>query len=201
MKRLTPLLCFAVLMFILSSLPQPARADTIVVTETTTASGSLDGTAFTDALLTLTLTGDTTNLNSATPGVFSIIGTGIVSVAGIGNDAFTDQVDTVVTHDISGAGISDLTTNHLILFTLNSAFSTYGLTSSLGPLSGSGIHNPAFIIFPTTGGSFDIDSIGTVTYTAVVGTSAVPEPGSLLLLGAGFAGLLGARKRMAVTVR
>lgn len=48
-----------------------AHADSIVATETTTATGSLDGIGFTNALVTLTLTGSTTNVSSL-GGVFEL---------------------------------------------------------------------------------------------------------------------------------
>jgi hypothetical protein len=47
-----------------------AHAETITFIETTTASGSLDGTGFTNALVTLALTRDTTNLTNGGFGLF-----------------------------------------------------------------------------------------------------------------------------------
>jgi hypothetical protein len=186
MKRLK-LCCLALAVFLVPMLSSGVRADTIVVTETTTASGTLDGSNFVDALLTLTITGDTNNLMNDASDFFSIVGAGTVSVAGVGSDTFTDVVEATDTHDIMGAGISDVTTNHAILFTLNPAFATYELTTSIGPVTGSGLSNPAFITFATANGSFSVASIGSVTYTATVGS--VPEPASVGLLLAGLAGL------------
>jgi hypothetical protein len=69
------------------------HADGIVITETTIASGSLDGTAFSDALVTLTVMGSPTNMTGGAP-IFKLPGTATVSVAGNGTDTFTAKVVT-----------------------------------------------------------------------------------------------------------
>ena len=171
----------------------PAPADTSTFTETTIASGTVDGTGFTNALVTITLTGDTANVGSGSPGKFSLPGIGMVSVSGVGSDTFTDDIRAAENQALPGAGISDFTLNRTIIFTLNAGFASYDLTSSIGPLSGNGEFNNSFA-FPTLGGTFDLTSIGTVTFTAVESV-ATPEPGSLLLLAAGLAGLLGTAVR------
>jgi hypothetical protein len=75
----------------------------------------------------------------------------------------------------------------ILLGTLSSAFSSYHLAATFGPLSGSPFDNLGGS-FPTTGGDFIISSIGNTTFTATVGT-AVPEPSSLALVAPAFVGL------------
>jgi hypothetical protein len=76
----------------------------------------------------------------------------------------------------------------VVLETDSNKLDGYGLTTSIGPISGTS--------FIATGennqmvnGSFGISSVSgqTSTFTATVG--AAPEPGSFLLLGAGIAGI------------
>jgi hypothetical protein len=82
-----------------------------------------------------------------------------------------------------------------ILDTVSSAFSAYGLTTSIGPVTGSSVINPPNS-FGTDLGLFQISSAGNATFTAAIG-AATPEPGTAALLGLGLVGLatLVCRKR------
>jgi len=191
MRKTLWIIIFAAL-FVVFGAPA-AYADGIAITETTIASGNLDGTAFTNALVKLTVMGSTTNVTGGPP-IFRLPGTATVSVAGVGTDTFTDNIGAVVNQSIQAAGISDLTFNGAILFTFNSGFSTYDLTTSIGPLLGASEFNVT--AFPTVGGTFNFIAAGDSTYTAKVAT---PEPGSLLMLSTGLLGLTGlafCRKRI-----
>ena len=72
----------------------PTKATPITYTLESTASGSLGGTTFTDALVTLTLTGDTSDVFEPFPvefpGVFAIEGTPTLTIEGLGTAAFND---------------------------------------------------------------------------------------------------------------
>src|SRR6478672_11351758 len=67
----------------------PTHSTPISYSETAPISGSLGGVSFSDSLLTLTASGDTTNITSA-GGVFMILLPISFSVAGIGSGTFTD---------------------------------------------------------------------------------------------------------------
>ena len=167
-----------------------ASAGPIIFTETQNGIGSLGGTTFTNALVTIVLTTDTSTITGSS-GVFFDIGPATVTVAGIGTATFTDTIEAVVNQTTSIAGFSDETTNRAILFDLNAAFSTYALNTAIGPLSGSASGNPS-LSFPTSMGAFVLSSSfnpdHAATFTANLGS--VPEPGTLGLLGAGIALLL-----------
>jgi hypothetical protein len=173
------------------------EASPITYTLSTAASGTLGGSPFTNAAVTVTLTGDTANVAPGPVPFTDVLvnsGNATVDVSGIGTGAFTDSiviVDTLTDISIFGVPavlILDNTTGTGILLQTGSVFTTYDLRSSLGPLSGaggvaSGSHNTP--IFPTTIGDLTWtvgQSLGTSTFTAV----DTPEPGTLGFFGAGL---------------
>ena len=173
----------------------PARsgADMVAYTETVEASGSLGGSMFSNALVTLTLVGDTANVTNPSSGIYrNSIGTATVTVDGM-MATLDGAVDVFVNQTDDTAGIESFAT---ILTVQNSALTGYDLTSSIGPLTGpsGGTLNTAFA---TSSGSLEITSLAnTATFQATVST-AVPEPASLLLVGLGIAGMAATRLRPA----
>jgi PEP-CTERM motif len=185
-----------------------AHATSISYSLTTTASGSLDGSSFTDKQVTVTLTGDTTNAGPGPSPYGAVVvnsGSATVNVAGIGTDTFTDQiviVDTLTDNSLGGVPadavlILDYTTDTGILLQTGSVFSTYDLASSLGPVSGTGgvaSGSAMTPMFPTIGGDLTWtvgQSLEDSTFTAVTTT---PEPGTLLLVGSGLMAALARRR-------
>jgi hypothetical protein len=178
----------------------PVFAGPIAYTESTTASGSLGSGAFVNESVLLTMTADTATIYDSF-GVLYNPGTLTVKVPGLPTATFTDDMQAVDNPNVPDAGFSDLTIAYAVLFTHNSAFSTYDLTTAIGPLVGTSAFN-AGKAFPTTAGRFVVDSVGDTTFTATTAaTTAVPEPSSRALLGtallclalAGLAGVAGAR--------
>lgn len=181
------------------------QASPITYTLSSAVSGTLGGSSFTDALVTVTLTGDTANVKPG-PAPFTDVvvnsGSATVDVSGIGTATFTDAievVDTLTDTVLLGAPvvlILDGTTGTGILLETGSTFTTYNLRSSFGPLSGTGgVASGSHItpIFATTAGALTWSvgqPLGTATFTAI----ATPEPGTLELLGAGLAALVWRRR-------
>src|SRR5262245_57262722 len=180
---------FAVVLAVVGMLAvaNPVLADPITYSVRATASGTLGGSAFTSALVTIALTGDTSAVSGSpiqtNPGIAT------VDVSGVGTATFTNALLAAFVNPTPLnllAGISDLTADRLILGTRNPVFASYDLRTPIGPITGGAPFNDGFI-FPTTLGDFVLTSIngGTSTFTAVV-----PEPASAVLVVAGLLGII-----------
>jgi hypothetical protein len=195
MKR-TTLVLLAVLAMPLCGTRQ-ARADGITYTESDpSVTGSIGKTLFTDAMVIITVVGDTSNVTSSGGHFKNGVGTtATVTISGLGTFEFTDAMSVFDNQTNSFAGVSDLTLTFPppgrdVLDTHNSAFGTYGLQSDIGPLTGTAFFNSG-VAFGTTGGPLiftgvDADS----TFSA-----RVAEPSSLMLLCTAFAGVALVRRR------
>ncbi len=172
-----------------------SHAGSITYKVSDTATGIIGDTTFAGALVTITLVGNTSNVTTFLPGVLGNVGTGTVTISGIGTFSFTDTVASFVDPGSSIAGILDFTLEgEPILGTENSAFGTYGLTTAIGPLTGGSF---ALAEAATTGGLLSFSEVGAdSTFTATTGTTTTPEPSSLLLFGTSLLGLAPFRRKL-----
>lgn len=171
-----------------------ANADAITYTESGTATGSIGLTNFTDVLVTITFAGDTSNVTGASGLFTNSVGTATITILGI-TYAFTDSLYVFDNQPFSVVGIADSALPSDILDTINSsAFSTYGLTTSIGPVTGTSGFNRGTDYGTSAGNLVFGDMSATSTFTATGPAAAVPEPSSLVLLGAAIAGLLMLRR-------
>jgi hypothetical protein len=189
----------------------PTQAAAITYTTVSIASGTLGATPFTDALVTVELTADTSGVIEPVPGIFFNVGTAMLTIAGLGTATFNDPngyaavffppsaipscpcagfFDDAAHFPASGTGIFGL---------VDASLAGYDLQSAFGPLTGTGIGvatNPdgSPVAFSTTAGTLLLTDGGDlVTFTATV--AAVPEPGSLSLVAVGALGALAAWRR------
>ena len=180
---------------------------------TTTATGTLNGTGFTAALLTVTSLADTSLVTVSGPSPDQdyelIAGFSTVSIAGFGAPVtFTDLMfwedpnssGDIIFGDIArGSGIG----NAILGFTNpvpGSGLLTYNLQSSFGPAFGgfdfgvSAFHN--FNNIPTSGGLLSVTAASGDVFVATATPVATPEPASFLVAGLGMLGSFAVQRRV-----
>jgi hypothetical protein len=171
-----------------------SEAGLITYTETVNGYGSFGGVDFSDQLITITLTTDTSQITNPSAGLLRTnTALTTISVAGIGTGtlqthAFNNQTANAFGFSTGVGAQPD------ILDVQNAAFASYNHQSAIGPIVGIAIINTD-AAFSTTIGDFVISSTSSdVTMQATL--ASVPEPSSLALCGiAGAAGLIAARVR------
>ncbi len=168
------------------------QAAPITYTLTTTASGTLGASTFTNATVTVTLSGDTSGI---TPGTGSIAGalinagTASVTIGGLGTATFTDPIVMASTYNavfpaldnMNAVLVLDNASGTGILLQAGTVFSGYGL-GVMAPLTGTGgVASGSHMVptFPTTKGMLTWavgQALGTSTFTA--STTATTPPGT-----------------------
>lgn len=198
---------FVMVLAAIGTLGGTASATSIVYTLTTTATGTLGASTFTDASVTVTLTGDTSNtaFGPAPLNAFLVNpGSATINISGLGTSTFTSSIeilssfDTLVFGGQSAVVIAQLDNPSGdsvtgIVLEESPAFFGYNLQGPFGPISGSGGAGSGpdpSNIFPTTSGNLHYTtdaSLGPSVFTATL----IPEPTSMMLLCAGLLGLIG----------
>ena len=155
------------------------NAGPIAYTVEAIVSGSLGLTNFTNALLTVTVNGDTTTTHFNSQGQLLDSGPATATIAGLGAIQFTQNGTAL--DDMNGlggsyrAGIAVVTGS--VLDTNSNVFATYGLNTAIGPVVGTGQINPN-VTFDTNEGTLHISSVAaTSIFSATLGTPLNNLPG------------------------
>jgi hypothetical protein len=175
-----------------------ANATTLMYSESTTASGTLGGSTFTNSQVTLTFFGDTANIIDNAGFFSNSVGTIEINISSLGVTAdLTDAGAVFDNQPPCFAGFIDNTTSTVILQTFSGVFLTYDLKAPIGPITDSAIIN-AGASFATDHGAFIINSAGESVFTA-----SAPEPFSIATIALGLAGLavLNRRKKKSTVVK
>ena len=171
----------------------PAYAASEIYTITGTGSGSLNGTAFSNAAFTFTLTGDPTTLQ--TLGLITVIDpltTATVTIGGLGPVTFgldtrLGQNNVEVFFSRASGG------NDLFDFMLSSGVN---LASNFGPVTGTNVTAlNQFINVATSGGNLTFTQSSSVQFSGTLSNTSLPEPATWATMMLGFAGIGFAARR------
>jgi hypothetical protein len=160
-----------------------AEADILIVTQTGSGSGDLNGVAFPTSSFTITSILDTAN-RQGFPGDFFINATSAsISISGLGSYDFTTPTFIFVNQSVRIPGISRSPGGDLFDGPPDPAFSTWDMLTPIGPISGDAELQQWDITPVNTSGGvlrFDNGHAGG-TFAATI----VPEPSSILLFPLG----------------
>jgi hypothetical protein len=160
-----------------------AHATPIDYIEQAVANYSLGGIAGTGAVI-VAVSADIIDVVQVAPGIYMNTGIGTVTLADGTTATFVDQLAAFANNPAATLGITDPNSFIDVLDTDGVVGGTYDLSTAVGPLGGSAYVSQGQL-FDTSLGAFSLAFATVSSFSAT--QQPIPEPGSLILLGAGFA--------------
>ncbi len=188
MKKIGALLGLA---FVLFAGVNIANASPISYIFQGTGAGHLGNSPFDNALFTITVNADTDNVQDQGGGLFVNVGTSAqIVIQGLNPATFLIPVQLFDNQPVGVAGLSRAPDAADLIDLVDPAFNNYDLKGDFGPVFIPfplfGQFNCQFGCVSTTEGDLDFISMTDLTFSA---TTGVPEPSTLVLMGAGVLGL------------
>ena len=169
----------------------PAAAATITLSHagSALAGGSIGGVAFGPTDFVITAVGDTNNREDFGFGYALAHRSASIAIDGVGSFDFVDPTRTFVNNDVQGVGFGS-PVGDLFDGPLNTAFASYGLDTSIGPISGRGeIIQWGLLNITTSGGTLLLTSSPDVPASFEANVAPIPLPAGGLLLLTALAGV------------
>jgi hypothetical protein len=113
----------------------PANASSLTYSFAGTGTGDLNGVAFTGASFTITVLGDTSNITNCFAGVYcNVANSSTVAIAGFSTATFVTATQVFDAQGFPAAGFERAVNGLDLLDLSNTAFATYDLATSIGPI-------------------------------------------------------------------
>ncbi len=175
-----------------------AQAVPITYTFSGTAAGTLGSTSFSANALQVTISTDTSNIDGTRfganiPATANLV-SGSISITGVGSGSFTQALYVFNNQSTQTLGFGNLASNDLVNMNNSSAgLASYGLITNLSFADTPPAFVSQFQNIATSFGTLSLSRLDNGTFNATV--TAVPEPGSYALMGAGLACIVALARR------
>ncbi len=195
LNRLSTLV--AVLLLSMTAFVTTTSAATVTFTHSGSGTGTIGGTPFNNADFSIKSLGNTDDRQGFGSGFFLDHLSSVISIDGLGDFTVITPTRTFVNQNVQVVGYSRAGIGGTDLFNgpNNSAFATWDMLSSIGPIAGSGRllqwSSPSIL---TSGGQLLFNNETGVSAIFQASVSPIPEPSTYILLVLGL-GVLGIRYR------